>query len=268
MEIYNEVKLENVQTRCRVCKSSSNLMQKETHNSKYKKIVMSKESRPIIVNNSDDPLLYYSNLYFKCNKSLNSMLYVKCLMEADGSLIVVNNSMLGDDFVPFYKNICLLSECQGLLLDVPIYERRNFSLPKLSTNYLSYKRYVPIYKAALNDDHYKNKCYNNVYNRISIVNRRRKCQKLNLDEITPVEEDISANEQQFLANECKLDSQPQGEEDVLILNPLLLEVIPRERNKIHHISVNEHKKIVRITILYTFGFFALALVTFFVIYLA
>ncbi|CAH1981140.1 unnamed protein product [Acanthoscelides obtectus] len=57
-----------------------------------------------------------------------------------------------------------------------------------------------------------------------------------------------------------------SEKEVLLLNPLLLEM--RSRRTKQRISDSEHKKIARITILYILAFFALALVTFFVTYLA
>lgn len=127
--------------------------------------------------------------------------------------------------------------------------------------------------------------FNPYYYRIPRSNLyKRKRFKINLDEITPVEEEneIPSNENNLLLKEPVATSSKytyenletnkrfsnHNEEDIFILDPTLLEAVPRKRSYSRKLAETEHKQIVRITILYILAFFALTLTTFFIIYLA
>lgn len=251
------MKFEDIKSNCSYCKLKTNIikMQQIEH---FKRILAYKqENRPVCVNNAQDSLLYYSNLYFKFNKSLNNTsVYINNII-VNTNCLIVNNSFNSDHFVPFYFRLSTNFNnkiCQGLLLDVPIYNKLNLLLPKLKTNYLSYNNYVPIFINPIQDENYKEKCIYSLYNRISFVNNninRKIIHQENLDEISPVEED----EQRpfIIINDPKLEQNVIKDKHILLLNPLLLEIKPR-RHKQHYISVSEHKKIVQITISYTLAF--------------
>ncbi|KAJ8945125.1 hypothetical protein NQ318_001590 [Aromia moschata] len=101
------------------------------------------------------------------------------------------------------------------------------------------------------------------YSRISLLDVKKKnLRHINLDEIIPVLEEtdcnhgsISSERETGLVEEPKTFAQPEAEQ-VLLLNPLLLETLPRAKPRL---TQSEHKKIARITIVYTLAFFALAL---------
>lgn len=146
-------------------------------------------------------------------------------------------------FVPFYRLTRPVLTC--VLLDVP----KSLTDPSGTSIIVA------------NNTHYSKKCYASVYCRNSMNRNRRPI--LDLDEIIPVVEDMLPH--YFNFNNRRVRSVNEG--DVLILDPLLLEAMPRNRVKTP-LTDSEQNKIARITITYILAFFALVLTTYFIIYLA
>lgn len=112
-----------------------------------------------------------------------------------------------------------------------------------------------------NNTHYSKKGYASIYCRNSM---NKKCRPiLDLNEIIPVAEDMLPHYFNFNNRRAQFAS----EGDVMILDPLLLEAMPRNRVKTA-LTDPEQNKIARITITYILAFFALVLTTYFIIYLA
>lgn len=147
-------------------------------------------------------------------------------------------------FVPFYPLTRPVLPC--VLLDVP--------KPLIDPSGPSV--------IVANNTHYSKKCYASVYCRNSMNKTRQPI--LDLDEIIPVADDMMLPHF-FNLNNRRARSASEG--DGLILDPLLLEVMPRNRVKTP-LTDPEQNKIARITITYILAFFALVLTTYFIIYLA
>lgn len=224
-----------------------------------------------MINNATlyDTFTTYSDIYFKNNQTLNSFIVpVHELVQTEHNILISNSvSNFSTAFVPFYYKY-VAQDIPGMLLNLPKFDL-NESRDKLELNSCLFKNYAPIF-ASTSNRFYPSKVYSHHYSRVSFSNGKKKAlQSVNLDEIKPVLDEISNSsgvlhyEETDLINEPT--NQPITERDVLLLNPLLLETGPRVKPRV---TQSEHKKIARITIMYTLAFFALVLVTFFVIYLA
>lgn len=210
----------------------------------------------------------YIDFYFKNNQTLNSNLVpVENLVQTEHNILVSSvESNINTAFVPFYYKYAT-QDPPGLLLNLPKFDL-NEAPHRLELDSCLFKNYVPIF-VSTNNNFYPKKVYSHQYSRTSFSNGKKKTvQNVNLDEIMPVLDEISCSSDVLHYEADLIDentNQPISERDVLLLNPLLLESVPRTKPRL---TQSEHKKIARITIMYTLAFFALVLITFFVIYLA
>lgn len=195
---------------------------------------------------SRDIFMPFSDLYFKQNQILPSyLLCFKDYVQCDNSMLISKkNHNIIANFVPLiYKNqqFHATENLESKIISGPIFS--NFPIiyyaPKVVCDYYS--------------------------TRIPVRSKKPKIININLDEIVPMVEVVARNIEEHLDNN-RINIEEIMERDVLLLNPLLLEVQPRRSKP--RLTQSEHKKIIRITILYILGFFALALVTFFITYLA
>ncbi|KAJ8920100.1 hypothetical protein NQ315_011755 [Exocentrus adspersus] len=201
------------------------------------------------------PFTTYSDLYFKDNQSLNSRFIRLGDFSETATKVLVSNKIVdfSNAFVPFYRRSS--QEFPGVLLDT----KNNISLD-LKESPCIFKNHVPVF-TCVNKSFYPSKVFDSRYCRTSIDGRKRAVRNVNLDEIVPVLEDLSLSS----LDVSRYEEEPVRERDVILLNPLLLESATRPEPRLIQ---SEHKKMARITILYVLAFFALILVTFFVIYLA
>lgn len=211
----------------------------------------------------------YSDFYFKNNQTLNTYLVpVRNLVQTERNILVSNTeSNFNTAFVPFYYKYAA-QDTPGLLLNLPKFDL-NESRDKLELESCLFKNNVPIF-VSTSDYFYPRKVCSHHYSRISFLNGKKKTvQNVNLDEIMPVLDEMPCSSDVLHYDEAdsfeEHTNQPINERDVLLLNPLLLESVTRTKPRL---TQSEHRKIARITIMYTLAFFALVLITFFVIYLA
>lgn len=179
------------------------------------------------------------------------LLYLKDFVQTTSGLLVNNKfSRFYEFWVPFYVISPVYNS--GLLLDIANYDVKTFRKKKEYSNNDCFTNYVRIFDGLTDDT-----CHTSLpfrYYQIPQVIAKTE----NLDEITPVEDDTP--ELNELDNADSIES-------VLILDPRkLTHYAPKRRRKA--VSYSEQRQIVRVTILYVLGFFALILVTFFIIYLA
>ncbi|RZC42945.1 glycogen debranching enzyme, partial [Asbolus verrucosus] len=206
----------------------------------------------------------YSDLYFKNNITLNkSLLKLSAYVHgSNNSLISVHSSIHKKNFVPFFN------ECFGLLQIVKYSPSDssdiNFNLDKSFTNY------YPIFK--YDSFHSQIKFFNDLLSRLSLPHvqtfRRKPLSSLvDLDEISPVEDDNPRIPDDLIINQIERPLLDKSRCNPIILEPLSLEIVQKKR-VMNRVYETEQKKLVRITIMYTLAFFALAITTFFIIYLA
>ncbi|EFA10130.2 hypothetical protein TcasGA2_TC012310 [Tribolium castaneum] len=187
----------------------------------------------------------YSDLYFRKNESLN-------VVERAGDLLVCDFTV---DFMPCF------GECSRVLqvLKYSPGDCLSFNLDK------SYKNY----RAIVNYSSFTNRvvCFGDLLSRISMKPKRKSIRLVDLDEISPVEDDNPRITDEFVENQTDKPLLDKPRFNPIILEPLSLEGLQKKR-VINRIYETEEKKLIRITIMYTLAFFALAITTFFIIYLA
>lgn len=235
-------------------------------------------------------------MYVRLNKSLFG--YVKHL---DDLVYTCNNvAIFNEDsfnlgknnfeYMPIYKFCSYEKSHLKLLIDLNNRKDMETVSKMFKEKSYSYKTDVPfiVYNTYMEDDDiYYEKSYAEMCSRVCtnyfFYRTKKKRQKLNYDEISPVEnENVTISTprvvkkypnksldeiEKLLLDKKKLEIQLQAERNIFLLEPLLLENIPSKRLE-NKITPSEHKKIIRFTIMYTLAFFALAIVTFFIIYLA
>lgn len=231
----------------------------------------------------------YSDLYFKQNKSLFGYIkHIGNLAYGSNNTSVFNDELFNSrkinfEYMPIYMFVNYDHAHLKLLMDLTTTESKK----SLSASN-SFKKPIPliVYNTEIEDlDEVKEKSFGEKCNRVCsnyyFYRTKKKKQKINLDEISPVENEhfcISTPKikkqhksleeiEKMLFEKKKLELQLQAERNLFLLEPLLLENLPTKRID-HKLTPIEHKKIVRFTIMYTLAFFALAIVTFFIIYLA
>lgn len=191
----------------------------------------------------NDP--YYSDKYFKHNQTLPSRIIdLKKFVQTERNLLVSNDNFYSTNFVPFYLRA-----------------QRNHSI---SYNNEHFSNYVPIFDYLLSNT--IEKSFDNYITRISLGCKKKKRNIRNLDEIQLIGEEFCRNAETDSIQEADNLIETRYERNELLLDPLSLELNQRRAQQFK-ISQSEHKKIVRITIVYVLAFFALALVTFFSLYL-
>ncbi|KAF7267997.1 hypothetical protein GWI33_018840 [Rhynchophorus ferrugineus] len=180
---------------------------------------------------------------------------LNCFHWTDRGLLVENDKSPGssrsDHVIPFYMN------CSD---KNPFGHEWNAETERFSR--FSSKKTFPI--TAVVHSHaafaHHRKILTSPYNRDSRFEFAKPSAIVDLDEIIPVVEEAAS-----------FNNNPRGrypsEGDLLVLDPLLLEIMPRKRPKAP-LTDSEQNKIARITITYVLAFFALVLTTFFIIYLA
>lgn len=128
----------------------------------------------------------------------------------------------------------------------------------------SFKNYCPI----VNCDTYNRVVkFGDLLSRISIKQKKKPIRiVVDLDEISPVDDDNPRITDE-VGNQSEKPLLGENRFNPIILEPLSLENLQKKR-VINRIYETEQKKLIRITIMYTLAFFALAITTFFIIYLA
>lgn len=220
---------------------------------------------PVIVK---DVFFSYSDLYIKHQKVLYSCeVRLSNFIQTNNCVLIGNSSSFVTrslDFVPFYKNYSPLPPV-GVLLDLPK-PKMVFNSIINKSNDISEKFFSLC--TAVNSHYiysYPKKQYASYYCRNSCSEIKKRRATLDLDEIVPVVEEVVP---QNVENRRISSARYATEGDILILDPLLLEVMPRTKRFKNQLTESEHNKIARITITYILAFFALVLTTFFIIYLA
>lgn len=198
----------------------------------------------------------FSDLYFKYNQTLpGELVSFKNFTQTDDNYLIRRNFPNNlSNFVPFYQtnpNYNLESTDSQHVQAIPTTETSCYSLN-------SFDSYFPIFMPLFKNAHFKPL---NIYNNHHLLNRRNSRQTL--DEVIPLMNEMYQNidnrSTQNQENEFYL------ERNILLLDPLFLDLNER-RTKMKK-TRTEHNKIVRITIIYVMAFFALALITFFSLYL-
>lgn len=168
--------------------------------------------------------------------------------QADKILITNGCAKTCAYFLPFYE-VTNFVNVSGVLLDLHHFSKSiNFDKYQVEKNEFIFEKYTAMFQYETEIIRYGlRKTPTEQCSRISIKNAN------NLDEISPAEtQDIK----EFL-NESGAEH-----EAVLLANVLY------KHDSSESLHDHEHNKLVRVTILYTLGFFALTSVTFFIIYLA
>lgn len=212
----------------------------------------------------------YSDLYFMNNcsligRSVNLLEFVQsdnCMFVSS----VFNN--VATDFVPFYYKNSNIE--QGILLDVPCVSSQKYC-DNNSLHYVdhSFGNFVPIFSHMPNQiDTYRQKILSDSYSfRNSVCFKIKPPTLPDLNRIIRiVDEPAESAENEQLLDVSEVTIQPLQRREILLLDPLLLDAVPNHIKQ--RLTQSEHNKIARVTILYTLAFFALVLVTFFIIYLA
>lgn len=206
-----------------------------------------------------DTFLPYSDLYFKHNQTLpNAVVSLSKFIQSDNLLLSNDSLICSSNFVPFYQEVP--KYCIGILDS----KHGHLSYKELKCSYdpSSYDAYVPIFLSLPTNNHFKSFTNNYISRRTMGLSKKRRPTVQNLDEIIPMMDEMYRNIEH---SPRQHEPEPYLERNVLLLDPLLLDL--NERRTKLQISRSEHKKIVRITIMYVLAFFALALVTFFSLYL-
>lgn len=216
----------------------------------------------------------YSDIYFKLNQPLFGY-----KIDLSNVFFDFNNAKI---YSRIYNNITYEY--------VPVFQNVNCNSAsklrnKLNKNTKLFKNYIPaiIYNHNKNEIDNYNKSICNDYNyRNSLMYNKTFKFKINittidLDEITPVEDETTHsifNNNNNHHNGMDYDGTLTRSKacnngaNVIIIEPLKLEFINKKATKDKKLTLSEHKKIVRLTIFYTLAFFALAIITFFIIYLS
>lgn len=256
------------------------------------KFNFSPESSRIFLKNT---FKMYSDVYFKMNQPLfgykidSTQVFYACNSVKIYSKLYNNISY---EYLPIFQHSFL--NIYGLLLDLSYFrfEDSHKLLSKPNQNTKLFKNYVPavIYNHntddsinyyPLNDYNYRN---SHKYSKTYEFKVKKQKVFVDLDEISPVEnENITISSPKLtkfhnkktldkmehkLIEQKRINMKLQTEKNVFLLEPLLLENVLLNKVGKEKLTLTEHKKIVRLTIFYTLAFFALALVTFFIIYLA
>lgn len=189
-----------------------------------------------------------------------SLVNLNDYVRASNDTLVSNRFNNLTNFVPFFNNdfglFTVLKYSQSEHSDII------FNLDK------SFTGYCPVFKRSLIQ--FRVVLFKEFCTRLplsysqAIFKKKVACRLLvDLDEISPVEDDNPTIMDDLTVNPL-LDDQRYSP---IILQPLSLESLHKKR-VVNRIYESEQKKLVRITIMYTLAFFALAIMTFFIIYLA
>lgn len=247
----------------------------------------------------------YSNIYFKHNQPLFGYKIDLCNVSYDFNNLKIYPTMHRDisyEYVPiFHRKILNKSNSGVLLFHAPLIERlknSRKSINKLNKNTKIFKNYTSaiIYNHKNETDNcnlIKNYSYRNShnYNKTYRFMLRTK-NYVDLDEISPVDDDTQMTSSPFNQqhhrrkrtddrniandenetfnnnNQYRRDDNSDLDTNIIILQPLNLDSMKiNNLNKDKQILSDDHKKLVRLTIFYTLSFFALAIITFFIIYL-
>nr|CAI5828956.1 unnamed protein product [Callosobruchus analis] len=200
----------------------------------------------------------FSDLYFKNSQTIPSCVIVlNDYTQTERNLLISKSRFIcSTSFVPFFHQIPC-KNTPGILHGLS-----RFSPTKLECEQCSIIEQFPIFSNILKHNYQKKHSLG--YLACRIHTPKKVGRKIaDIEEIIAVVESDNA-----LIEETpnEVEQPASAEREVLLLNPLLLEM--RSRRSKQRISDSEHKKIARITILYVLAFFALALITFFVTYLA
>lgn len=197
----------------------------------------------------------YSDLYFQDNRTLNNcLLYLKDFVQSEHNILISNVTYnFNSAFVPFYKSVSN-ENIPGVILDMPQINLRDYKCDTIdiSNNSYLFNEYVPIF-SCLNESYHRKSFFDH-YSRISLVDvKKRRETNINLDEIMPVIGEITGNidgsprlEDRQLMNERNMAINSVFERDILLLDPLLLENVPRQRAK-PRLTQSEHKKIATVS---------------------
>lgn len=249
----------------------------------------------------------YSDLYFKHNKPLfGYFISPDEITYTNENISIFNNENFtlrkrNFEYMPILEftreesNLKFDYECDSHLKLLSDISGREPETKKDITYNESYRNYVPlitynIFKNNLSDENivfdFFEKTNRVCLNYCFFLNKKKiPKSNVNLDEISPVENenvtignprsikklsDKSLDEiEKILLERKKIEMKKEAEKskNQFLLEPLLLEEVPKKHidNKI---TISEHKKIIRFSIMYTLAFFALAIVTFFIVYLA
>lgn len=203
----------------------------------------------------------HADKYFMYSKSLYSM-YLDL-----GNFVQNNRNMLlsklplqfEEYYVPFYYRIPN-KLIPGILLDIP----KIVALEKLCSE--SFVGYIPMFSSMPKRHTWDT--YDCLQARIPLIQKRKRVQLLNLNKIVPIVDEINNyNDDLQSVEETNIHSQLLHRQEIF-LDPVRLRLDSITRQETQRLKQSEHNKLARITILYTLAFFALALITFFIIYLA
>lgn len=280
-------KIQSLFKRPKICKN--NFLSFQSFKVLNESVIKSNSSPNIItIQNNDNKgiecnFYIYSNIYFKLNQPLFGY-----KIDLSNVIYDFNHAKIypriypnvSYEYVPIYQRNFIAS-C-GVLIDTPTMKRDNSRkfVNKLNKNTKIFKNYI----SAIIYNHNKNEidsystikdynCRNSLnYNKTFTFKITSKNYNVDLDEISPVEDETSnLNSSPFnpkineIVNKNLNKTTIEDDTNIIILQPLQLESM-NKLNKDKQI-LSDHKKIVRLTIFYTLSFFALAIITFFVIYL-
>lgn len=180
-----------------------------------------------------------------------------CVTQARTVLITSKCAKTCFHFLPLYESNDP-KNFRGVLLDLVNFSKPvNFSKYQINQNNLIFNEYTAMFRYESDIVNYDLcRTSKHFYSRISTKVEISKIakSKSDLDEISPAEVKDPAESFSGVVNrEC---------------DTVLLENVLRKRDSNENFRERERNTLVRITILYTLGFFALASATFFVIYLA
>lgn len=262
-------------------------------------VFKSNSSPDIIMQNNDNDgnrnNFIYSNIYFKFNQPLFGY-----KIDLGNVLYNFNNLKIyphmhcniSYEYVPIFHRKYLNKSSGVLLFPTPTIKRINSrkSINKLNKNTKIFKNYISaiIYNHKNESDSYNSiKDYSyrnsNKYNKTYRFKIRSKNYTVDLDEISPVDDETQLtsspfNQQHKSTNRTLISTsnrnemfndkdQSECDTNIIILQPLQLESMKNFKLNKDKKILSDHKKIVRLTIFYTLSFFALAIITFFIIYL-
>jgi len=198
-----------------------------------------------------DVFFSYSDIYVKHHTIIySSEMEMSSFIQIDTGILIQSNSSYVEKsfgFVPFYKNYLTIPPV-GVLLDLPksLINTKCSAKPSVGTYFaLS----TPVSCSSIYS--YPKKIYGSYYCRNSFTECKRRKVTLDLDEIVPVvEEFVPQNDNRRVSR-----AGYASEGDILILDPLLLEAMPRMSRSTSHLTESEQNKIARITISYIWAFF-------------
>lgn len=207
----------------------------------------------------------YSDLYFSKKTSLIGLLVsLNNVVQMQNGVLICTINNYNAKHMPLHEEILNKSPVLSLNLH-----------KDLDMSSYSFVFHIPVIKMLnVNTTNARNrsvlqKSYKELCARVStntnknLYAKSRQIQDLNLDEISPVEE------QDMTVSLEEAQEKSSSETRVILLEPLLLESLRKDSlEKKLRLEESEYKKSVRIIIMYTFAFCGLAITTFFVIYLA